>query len=100
MGSKNSSLMIIRSALYTLVLENLDQFAGHLENFVEESLNAGSFSPPIAKHDPQRLSGYELFFALATILFECVLPFLMSNWSLRFMRQVLVAFPQRSSHLP
>jgi hypothetical protein len=59
--------------LYTLVIENFDHFASHLENFVEESLNAGSFSPQIAKHDPQRLSGYELFFALATILFEYVL---------------------------
>ncbi|TEB37418.1 hypothetical protein FA13DRAFT_905146 [Coprinellus micaceus] len=62
-------------ALYTIVLENIDQFASHLENFVDESLNVGSFSPPIAKHDPQRLSGYELFFALATILFECLSRF-------------------------
>lgn len=86
MGFTGRPLTSIHSALYTLVLENLDQLASHLESFVEESLNVGSFSPAIAKHDPQRLSGYELFFALATILFECALLFLGLNWSLKFVR--------------
>ena len=52
------------------ILDNFDHFANHLEGCVDAAMNAGSFNPPSIRSDLEKLSGFQLFFALFTVLFE------------------------------
>jgi hypothetical protein len=52
------------------ILDNLDHFANHLEVCVDAAMNAGSFNPPSIRSELDQLSGFQLFFALSTVLFE------------------------------
>ena len=58
------------SALYMRILDNFDHFANHLEGCIDAAMNAGSFNPPSIRSDLEKLSGFQLFFALSTVLFE------------------------------